>query len=336
MKHLKSLSNQDLLSKTHALAADERKLNVEILHHLREIDTRKLYAERHSSLHEYMVKDLHYSDGAAHRRIQAARLLRDLPEAEAKLKTGAITLTTASQLQNFFRAEKKLGTTYAAAEKRELLAQLEDKTSRQTEGLLAAISPQAIPRERERALNETETSVTFVVPARLTEKLARVRGLLAHRNASPSYAELFEILADIALEKLDPSLRSRRARCAPIKLERTSVQPSLNPAPYAHPSPSPRSTHFPRYIPAELRRMTWTRAGGRCEFNDQSGRRCTSKYALEVDHIRPIGLGGNAASENLQLLCRSHNAYKNRGDYGFVWRQAGKEKRSALKCRRAP
>lgn len=271
------------------------------------------------------------------------RLLRDLPEAEEKLTSGAITLTTASQLQNFFRAEKKLGTTYASAEKRELLAQIEDKSSRQTEGLLAATSPQAVPRERERALNETEISVTFVAPTRLTEKHARVRGLLAHRNASPTYAELFEILADIAIEKLVPSLRSLRAQSThgtrrhksksgrirkpneSSALEPASVSDRKIAAPHSANSDTHRISHasprHSRYIPANLKRITWSRAGGRCEYLDRQGLRCASNFALEIDHKTPIGLGGNAVSENLQLLCRSHNAYKNLDDYGFMWRQ---------------
>ena len=127
---------------------------------------------------------------------------------------------------------------FTSAQKRGLLTQLEHKSSHHTEGLFAAISPQAVPREPERLLNEKETSVTFVAPARLTEKLGRLRGLLAHRNASPSYAELFEILADIALEKLDPSVRTQRALGAPNNLEKPSAQASSNPVPCAHPGPT--------------------------------------------------------------------------------------------------
>lgn len=119
MKNLKTISDHELLSETRSLAAEERRISVEILYRLREIELRQLYVrERCESLHEFVVKKLSYSDGAAHRRIQAMRLLKDLPEAEQSLRSGTLTLTNASQLQDFFRAEKKLGKAYAPRKSR--------------------------------------------------------------------------------------------------------------------------------------------------------------------------------------------------------------------------
>src|SRR5690606_13044895 len=60
------------------------------------------------SLHEFLVKELQYSDGAAHRRISAMRLVGDVPEAKESIASGALPLTTASQVQNFFHAENHL------------------------------------------------------------------------------------------------------------------------------------------------------------------------------------------------------------------------------------
>ncbi|MGZ3698894.1 MAG: HNH endonuclease [Bdellovibrionota bacterium] len=37
------------------------------------------------------------------------------------------------------------------------------------------------------------------------------------------------------------------------------------------------------------------------------GRRCESRYALEIDHILPVAHGGSHAPENLRVLCRAHN-----------------------------
>jgi len=86
---------------------DERKLLTEVLWHLREVEQRRLYSARgFSSLFEYAVKDLAYSEGAAFRRINAMRLLKDLPEVEQSLKEGRVTLTTLSSVQSYARAEK--------------------------------------------------------------------------------------------------------------------------------------------------------------------------------------------------------------------------------------
>ncbi len=62
-----------------------------------------------------------------------------------------------------------------------------------------------------------------------------------------------------------------------------------------------------RHIPAAVRREVWKRDGGSCTWKGDDGRRCGSSWQLEVDHIRPVLLGGSSAPDNLRLLCRKHN-----------------------------
>ena len=107
---LKALSNYELLSRTKSLVQKERETHIQALRHLREIESRKLYfSQGFSSLFDYAVRELGYSEGAAFRRIKAMRLCRDLPEAEEKLQSGKLSLSSASQLQNFFEKQKKAG-----------------------------------------------------------------------------------------------------------------------------------------------------------------------------------------------------------------------------------
>ncbi len=105
---LKSLSNEQLLSQTKNLVQKERKLAIQVIGHLSEIEHRKLYLRRgFSSLFDYTVKELGYSEGSAYRRIKAMKLCREIPETTSKLKTGSLNLTTASQLQTFFEKQNK-------------------------------------------------------------------------------------------------------------------------------------------------------------------------------------------------------------------------------------
>ena len=68
--------------------------------------------------------------------------------------------------------------------------------------------------------------------------------------------------------------------------------------------PSSRS----RYIPAAVRREVWRRDQGCCSYVDpHSGRRCGSRYRLEIDHIVPFALGGGAEPGNLRLRCEAHH-----------------------------
>jgi 5-methylcytosine-specific restriction endonuclease McrA len=50
---------------------------------------------------------------------------------------------------------------------------------------------------------------------------------------------------------------------------------------------------------AEVRREVWTRDGGRCAFIAGDGRRCNSRWKLELDHIHPEALGGTSTVDNL-------------------------------------
>ncbi len=63
-----------------------------------------------------------------------------------------------------------------------------------------------------------------------------------------------------------------------------------------------------RYIPAAVMREVWRRDQGRCSYVDRhSGRRCGSRYRLELDHIVPFALGGGAEPGNLRLHCEAHH-----------------------------
>ena len=63
-----------------------------------------------------------------------------------------------------------------------------------------------------------------------------------------------------------------------------------------------------RYIPAVVRREVWLRDQGCCSYVDpHSGRRCGSRYRLEIDHIVPFALGGPTELRNLRVRCRAHH-----------------------------
>ena len=68
-----------------------------------------------------------------------------------------------------------------------------------------------------------------------------------------------------------------------------------------------------RYIPAEVKRLVWARDQGRCSYvNPKTGRRCGSRYMIQMDHIKPFALGGLSTKENMRLLCAGHNRFRAR------------------------
>ncbi len=77
----------------------------------------------------------------------------------------------------------------------------------------------------------------------------------------------------------------------------------------------PHRARRSRYIPAPVKREVWRRDGGRCCYVDpHSGRRCGSRFLLELDHIVPFALGGSAEPGNLRLRCRAHHRFRHRED----------------------
>src|SRR4051794_23834027 len=119
MKNLKALSDGELHLETDGLVKEERRVGTEILHRLRENERRRLYASMgYSSLFQYCVEALKYSESAAFRRISAMRLLAEIPEVEGAIQEGRLSLSTACQAQSFFLAQKKQG---AVLPKREIL-----------------------------------------------------------------------------------------------------------------------------------------------------------------------------------------------------------------------
>ena len=105
-----ALSDRELLRETSNLVRHERHLQGAIIDHLAEIEARGLYLQRgFSSLFDYAVRELGYSDAAAARRIGAMRLCADAPQAREGLREGSLTLSAAAELQWAFARQRRRG-----------------------------------------------------------------------------------------------------------------------------------------------------------------------------------------------------------------------------------
>ncbi|MBS1983416.1 MAG: hypothetical protein JST16_04520, partial [Bdellovibrionales bacterium] len=104
MNTIRALKDSELLSTTKELVQKERAVTMDVLWHLQEIERRKLFADlKYPSLFEYAVHELGYSEAAAGRRIQAMRLMTELPEVAPKIESGALSLSNICQARSFFR-----------------------------------------------------------------------------------------------------------------------------------------------------------------------------------------------------------------------------------------
>ena len=234
------LKDQELLKVTADLVQRERHVLTLVLHHLREVERRRLFSDLgYPSLFEYCVRELKYSEGQAGRRIQAMRLLKELPEIEPMIRSGSLSLTNISQAQSYFRDVQKQAdqkqesgkqggqkqTTkgnsvedrkgrnppLSRASKLEILRSLENSSSREGQKKLIEIENEKghlgnsamLPKDRERPIGQDYNQVCFAMSPELKEQLEIARSLLGTAGAQMNLNDLFLEVTRIAVRELE-------------------------------------------------------------------------------------------------------------------------------------
>lgn len=319
--YLKNLSDEELLNKMDRLDREEKEKLAEILHHLREIDSRRLFSSLgYKSLYEFTIQRFGYSEDQAYRRIAAARLLKDLPEIEHKINEGALSLSNLGKAHALFQKEKKRGAQFTSTEKLQVLENLENKTAREAEKIILSrlTVPETLIVEKIRPITPELSEMKFPVNEALLKKIEKLKGLLAHSNPQISMSELLDKLCDLGIDKWDKATAAKRPatsqkHCVKSRTANLSSRtPSTNKefvinqqASKSKPTAMAFTTNSSnrnqrKPIPKSVQRLIWQKAKSECEI-------CSSKYALEIDHILPIALSGTNALENMRLLCRACN-----------------------------
>ncbi len=297
---IRKLNNEELLRKIKSLAEEERKITLEVLHHLQEVYRRRLFATLgYRSLFKYVTRELGFSDGAAQRRISAMILLTEMPEVENEIEKGTITLSNAAMAQRLFQTEAELKKPIDLEKKKEILENLMNKSSREAERELIQHSSQPLAIQKPdqiKSVTPTHSEVRFVADQTLLDQLEEVRGLLANKYPHLTLSELFTEMAKLSLEKLKPKLPQKSEPKSTHKLsevrsgvgEKVKTNQSATvvvgePIATADEAPTQAPT---RYIPAEVKRTVYYRDEGKCQYVDPtSGRKCGSSHAIHY-HTR--------------------------------------------------
>jgi len=276
---MNNLSTHELVTRTKSLVAEERRITLALIEHLEEIQ----------------------------RRIQAMRLVRDVPDAKEALAKGSLSLSNAAKVQSFRQAEKRQGRKHDAAA---LVAQVETLSQKECEAKLCEISPQAMSQESQRVVSaQMDRQVTVTLSQEFFEKLERLKGLLAHAKPSASLAELWEFATDLALKHVEK--KKGLSDDADMVITAAAAVEKSDPKP-----PGVRIV-----LPVVTRRAVWARAQGRCQVKG-----CKSIYRLEIDHIVPLAVGGTNRLEILRLACWQHNhaeAVRVLGSHAMMRRASG-------------
>lgn len=125
-----------MINQADLITSHERGVAILALRHLREIEVRRLFVEMgYSSIYECCLKRFKYSEGQgqAQRRLSSARLMTELPEIEKQIESGDLNVTNLAKFQSFVRAGKAASQALSKDDKLKLIAQCENKPTRQVE-----------------------------------------------------------------------------------------------------------------------------------------------------------------------------------------------------------
>src|ERR1041385_2003840 len=207
---LQSLTNQQFTCRFKAAVAEERQITAKVLRYFREAERRMLYAEAgYPSLLDFAVRELKYSEAAAGRRIAAMRLLREVPQIEAKVQSGDLSLSTLTKAATFFRqSEKQCDMKITLAEKLETLTSLENLSARKVDRLLVEKCPELKPvkPERRRAVAGGGTQVSTVFDQATLQMLEEIQDLLGKK------LEVKDLVRYLAMEQLKVLRKKRRGQ----------------------------------------------------------------------------------------------------------------------------
>lgn len=307
-RDLSNLLDAELIEKVGLLFLREKNVGDVILLGLREIKARRIFAALgYSSLFEMLVKHYGLSESSSYVRLNAIKLMESFPEAEGAIFGGEVTLTNAALAQSFIhRAEKANGASLSGGEKGKILRAVTGKSTKEAQATLAELNPGAsLPLNREKPLSLNHTQVQLTLDAETMGLLSVVRGLLSHSIPDGAYPEILKYMGKLTIEVL----QKRKGRAAGVTKKKTTD--------------AEKSCVKNRTFSRATKQAVFSKAKGVCEFVGSDGHRCESSFQVEFDHIIPWSQGGSSDLENCQLLCRSHNQFKNKETHGFWYMASG-------------
>ena len=334
--NLKYLNNSDLDQRMKSLAQKERDLLHEVLLTIKEIDSRRTYLELgFGSLFDYLVMGVGYSEGSAQRRIDAARLIRELPQVAEKIQSGELKLNQISLVQKASREiakskslenDKFENGKVTSAQKLEVIESLCNKSSAESQHQVAAFFELPVLQSTQRKIQADESvRIELTLSKEAFAKVKRAQELLSHAVANQDMGQFLEFLAEKVIQQKTAvpksKIKDHLANNAESEVDtKTCVEDVSNTATMAVQEAQLDSTESTRKAPSQKDIKTLRRQQDCCQFiNPLTGRRCQSTWKLQVDHKKSRWAGGTHSLENLQQLCAAHNKMKYRKEIGLKY-----------------
>ena len=309
--NLKLMNDQSLLLEVKSAIAREKIATLHLLETFREVERRKLHLELgYASLFEFALKYAGLSEGSAHRRISAMRLMRDDADAKKQVESGALSVTNAARIYSITRREKT-----TPDMKKEVIEKCLTKTQKRCESILQDYFPDAATfKERARLIGDESLELKFILGKELAGKLEKLKDYLSHQNPERIPLKIFEILirAEVVRQERKKGIVSATNLPAVNLASESEVETeSTYTLKVSRSQKNPLNNlriHHRKSLSLTKRRVVYKRGNQRCEFPD-----CTSAHQLEIDHRRPLGCGGTDEVQNLRILYKAHHLLETEG-----------------------
>lgn len=268
---LRHLTDEVLINDAIIIARSEREMTLRMLHHLKEIEQRKLYSDlKCTSLFDFCVRILKYSESSAYRRIQASKLITSIPEVEEKIIEGALSITNIALVNQYFKENKIVDT----EEKKKILSEIENLTKSLCIKKLFEISGKEIKeKESSERISMDQTKVLIILSNETILELQKLKDLIGEELSSDALVKLMVKTTIEKVEKQKFKVIKPHQRLSPVKTVRT--------------------------VNNAVKREVYLR--------DKKCTICGSRKHLNYDHRVPWALGGGSSTSNIRLLCSNCN-----------------------------
>ncbi len=317
---LRKLKNSELDFRIKSLARQERELLTQVLHVIKEIDNRRLYLEMgYSSLFAYLSESVGYSPASAQRRIDAARLLNEIPSLSEKIESGEIHLTQACMIQMAAREIKRTRQINVSTDdKIDLLSSLSGKNQRDTEKQVAQYFDMPV---MQKTIEKTQADDSVRLEITLTksqyDKLKQAQALVSHAVPINQITDFIEYVSDKVIKQktgtknktIFGASSAAVVACKDLRNSKTEINLTTL-VDSTHQTNS--MPNIPKGFSSKIKKEILSRHSS-CQYRDpKTHKLCGSNWFLQVDHKHSLWAGGNNQLENANVLCSRHNNLKYR------------------------
>jgi HNH endonuclease. len=329
MNILSKLSNAELENSMGVHVRNERMSLDQIYAHINEVYRRELHLDsKYGSMKAYLVGRWKYSEREAYRKIDGARLLKDVPSLTNEIRDGNINADVIGEVSRAVKEkERATGEKLTAAMKTELVKMVSGKSVNESQRELAQTLDIKVKEfESKRFQKDKSVRLELTLSEEIYANLKLCQDHASHKlqqEKLPNTVEsMIKLLTDYYLKghKLDLNNLS--------KINKTEIDTSDDISNLASDTEGRRNAQsiqpkapkkFNKSVTPKTKRMVFARDKC-CQYtNPETGEICGETRFAQVDHKTPQWAGGGHELDNLQQLCANHNQRKYRKEAQLSW-----------------